>query len=86
MLAPNDSLGTVHPGLLARLIDLAPATLPLGLFAAARTIRLALTDESDDREIVGGVFWVVWLATAALVPAFWPSGPGLRSTCSCSCR
>ena len=43
------------PGLLARLVDLAPATLPLGLFAAVRTIRLALTDEDDDRAIVGGV-------------------------------
>ena len=37
-----------QPGLLARLVDLAPATLPLGLFAAVRTIRLALIDEDDD--------------------------------------
>src|SRR5262249_32871772 len=71
---PFDLLNSDPPGLQARLISLAPATLPLGLFAVARTIRLALTDESDDREIVGAVFWVVWLATAALAPAFWPSG------------
>ena len=45
-------------GLLARMIRLAPATLALGLFAAVRAIRQALTDETDDRAIVGGVLWV----------------------------
>jgi 4-amino-4-deoxy-L-arabinose transferase-like glycosyltransferase len=69
------SLGKAPSGLLARLVDLAPATMPLGLFAAARMIRLALTDETDDRKVVGGVFWLLWLATAALVPALLPSGP-----------
>jgi 4-amino-4-deoxy-L-arabinose transferase-like glycosyltransferase len=63
------------PGLLERLILLAPATLPLGLYAAVRMVRLALIDENENREIVGGVFWVMWLAVAALVPAFWTSGP-----------
>lgn len=62
-------------GLIARLVDLAPATLPLGVYAAVRMIRLALTDESDDRKVVGGAFWVLWLATAALAPALLPSGP-----------
>ena len=74
-LAPFDIAPAASPGLLARLIRLAPATLPLGLFAAVRAIRRALADESDDQAIVGGVFWVLWLAVAALVPAFWPSGP-----------
>ena len=64
-----------RPGLLARLIDLAPEALVLGLFAAVRSIRQALTDESDDRSVVGGALWVLWLAVAALVPAFWPRGP-----------
>ena len=64
-----------RPGLLGRLVRLAPTALPLGLFAAARAVRLALADDSDDRAIVGGVFWVLWLAVAALVPAFWPLGP-----------
>jgi hypothetical protein len=73
--APFDVAPHPTPGLLARLIRLAPATLPLGLFAAYRASRSALADESDDRAIVGGVFWVLWLAVAALVPAFWPSGP-----------
>lgn len=62
--------------LLGRLVDLAPATLPLGLYAAARMIRQGLTDETEDDEVVGGVFWILWLAVAALVPTLLPpSGP-----------
>jgi hypothetical protein len=59
----------------SRLIELAPVTLPLGLFGAVRAIRSALADESNSRETVGGSLWVVWLAVAALAPAAWPSGP-----------
>lgn len=66
--------GQSDSGLLSRLVDLAPATMPLGLFAAVRMVRLALTDESDDPKVVGGSFWVLWLAVAALVPALMPSG------------
>ena len=73
-LAPIGSAAGA-PSLLGRLIDLAPATMPLGLYAAVRMIRLGLTDESDDRKVVGGVFWVLWLAVAALVPGILPSGP-----------
>jgi hypothetical protein len=62
-------------GLLARLIDLAPVTVPLGLFGAVRAIRLALVDESNTPETVGGSLWVVWLAVAALALGAWPSGP-----------
>ncbi len=62
-------------GLPARLIELAPVTLPLGLFGAVRAIRLALVDESNSRESVGGSFWVIWLAVAALAPSAWPRGP-----------
>lgn len=66
----------VRPGLAARLIELAPVTLPLVLYGTARTFRLALVDENNAPETVGGTLWVVWLAVAALAPAFWPSGPG----------
>jgi hypothetical protein len=75
LLAPFDPRFAARPGLLARLIDLAPASLPLGLFAAARTIRLALIDEDESPWIVGGVYWVMWLALASLLPVAWPSGP-----------
>jgi hypothetical protein len=49
--------------------------MPLGVFAAFRMIRLALIDENDDPKVVGGIFWVMWLAVAALTPALLPSGP-----------
>ncbi len=64
-----------HPGLLLLLLTLSPATLPLGLFAAWRAVRQALAAETDDPATVGGAFWVVWLAVAALVPSLWPGGP-----------
>jgi hypothetical protein len=63
------------PGLLARLLALAPVTLPLALYGAARSIRLALLDETQKPEAVGGSLWVIWLGVAALAPAFWPGGP-----------
>lgn len=75
LLSPLDGQPRPSLGLLARLIELAPATLPLGLFAAVGTIRQALVDENDDPEVVGGVLWLVWFATAALAPVIWPSGP-----------
>ena len=62
-------------GLLPRLIKLAPVTLPLGLYGAVRAIRSALVAESETRETVGGSFWVVWLAVAALAPTIWRNGP-----------
>lgn len=74
-MAPYDFVTGMRPTLLGRMVDLAPATLPLGLFGAIRSIRLALTDESRDRAIIGGVFWVLWLAVAALLPVAWPTGP-----------
>ncbi len=61
--------------LVARLFELAPVTLPLGVYGAARAIRLALIDENITPETVGGSLWVVWLGAAALTPAFWPGGP-----------
>ena len=44
-------------------------------YGAARAIRLALIDENNTAETMGGSLWVIWLAVAALAPAFWPSGP-----------
>jgi 4-amino-4-deoxy-L-arabinose transferase-like glycosyltransferase len=74
--APPDSLtGEFQAALLPRLIKLAPVTLPLALYGAVRAIRSALVDESETREAVGGSFWVVWLAVAALAPVIWPGGP-----------
>ena len=58
-----------------RLVELAPVTLPLGLFGAVRAIRSALVDEGDSRESSGGALWVIWLVVAALVPSLWPRGP-----------
>ncbi len=75
LIAPFQPTGAGRSGLLARMVGLAPATMPLGLFAAARSIRQALVDEDDDPHVVGGVLWVLWLSAAALGPAFWPSGP-----------
>lgn len=74
-LPPDALLADRRSGLMSRLIDLAPVTLPLGLFGAVWAIRSALVDEDDRRESVGGAFWVIWLAVAALAPATWPKGP-----------
>jgi hypothetical protein len=75
LLGPPDPLGWERPTLLARLNDLAPATLPLALFAVGRSIKAALVSDHDDRATIGGVFWVLWLAVAALAPAIWAEGP-----------
>jgi 4-amino-4-deoxy-L-arabinose transferase-like glycosyltransferase len=75
LVNPPDPLGWERPTLLARLNDLAPATLPLALFAVARSVKAALVSERDDRATIGGIFWVLWLAVAALVPATWIGGP-----------
>ncbi len=75
LLNPPDPLGWERPPLLGRLNDLAPATLPLAFFAVARSIKLALASDRDDRGTIGGVFWVIWLAVAAVAPALWQGGP-----------
>lgn len=74
--APPDGLRVDHPlSLLSRLINLAPVTLPLGLYGAVRAIRSALVDDFSTRDTVGGSFWVVWLVVGGLVSAVWPTGP-----------
>ncbi len=67
--------GGEYAPLVARLFELAPVTLPLGVYGAARAIRLALIDENNTPETVGGSLWVIWLGVAALAQAFWPGGP-----------
>jgi Dolichyl-phosphate-mannose-protein mannosyltransferase len=67
--------GGPRMALLARLLTLAPATLPLAFFAAARAVRRALVSDSDDPETSCGVFWLAWMAVAALMPALWTEGP-----------
>ena len=60
---------------MTRLNDLAPATLPLALFALVRSVKGALVADRDDRLVAGGIFWVIWLAVAAIAPAAWVGGP-----------
>ena len=64
------------PGLLEGLLDLAPATLPLGLFGAWRATRLALTAEPDDRQAAAGRLLDA-LAGGGRRAArpLWPEGP-----------
>jgi hypothetical protein len=62
-------------GLLSRLIDLAPASVPLAVLGAFRAIRRALTDEHNSHDTIGGVLWVIWLSVASLAPALWPGAP-----------
>ena len=75
LINPPDPLGWDRPTLLARLNDLAPATLPLALFAVGRSVKAALVSDRDERGTIGGIFWVLWLAVAALAPATWSEGP-----------
>jgi 4-amino-4-deoxy-L-arabinose transferase-like glycosyltransferase len=75
LLNPPDPLGWERANLLTRLNDLVPATLPLALLGVGRSIKLALVADHDDRATIGGVFWVLWLAVAALAPAIWVDGP-----------
>jgi hypothetical protein len=75
LLAPPDPLGVTYAGLAGTLLSLAPATLPLGLFAVARMVRQVLASDADDPARVGGAFWLLWMAVAALLPACWSTGP-----------
>jgi hypothetical protein len=61
--------------LLARLFELAPVTLPLGVYGAARAFRQGLMDDENTPDTVGGAFWFLWLCVAGLMPSFWPAGP-----------
>jgi len=75
LLHPPDPVGWERPSLISRLNDLAPASLPLALFALIRAVKAALVSERDDRPTIGSIFWTLWLAVAALAPALWVGGP-----------
>jgi hypothetical protein len=76
LVFPSYELPPSYPmSLLPRLVKLAPITLPLGMYGAVRAVRSALIDEFNTLETIGGSFWIIWLAVAALFPAIWPSGP-----------
>jgi 4-amino-4-deoxy-L-arabinose transferase-like glycosyltransferase len=76
LAAPGPALGdSAAGGLVATLLALAPATLPLSLLGLVRGVRQVLAAEPDDPTALGLTFWLVWLAVAALVPALWPAAP-----------
>jgi 4-amino-4-deoxy-L-arabinose transferase-like glycosyltransferase len=74
-IPPEGLLADRHLSLLPRLIELAPAVLPLAALGTVRAIRSALVDEANSREAVGGSLWVIWLGVAALAPVVWPGAP-----------
>jgi 4-amino-4-deoxy-L-arabinose transferase-like glycosyltransferase len=74
-IPPEGLLADRHLSLLPRLIELAPAILPLAVLGTVRAIRSALVDEANSRETVGSSLWIIWLAVAALTPVVWPHAP-----------
>ena len=74
-LMPHGLLDDEPRGLLSRLIELAPAALPLAIHGSIRAIRDALVDDSNSRETTGGSLWVVWFGLGALALAGWSEGP-----------
>ena len=75
---PERLLADFAQTLPGRLVELAPVTLPLGLFGAVRAVRNALVDEAESRESVGGALWVIWLAVACLAPGGLAAGAAER--------
>lgn len=61
--------------LLAALLALAPATLPLAALAIFRVSRETRSAAPGDPAAVGGSFWLAWLAVASLALLGWKSGP-----------
>jgi hypothetical protein len=63
-------------GLISRLVELAPATLPFGVYGAVRALKHALAKgDEDDRDTVGGTLCLAWFALAALTPIVLSRGP-----------
>ena len=75
LLAPPQAVGPPPSGLFARMAELAPATLPFAIYAAAMALRRTLTAEGDDRVTSGGTLCLAWLAVAVLTPTVLSRGP-----------
>ena len=76
LLAPSDAGIAAWPGLLEGLLDLAPATLPLGLFGAWRAIRQAPDGRARrPRGRRRGASGCSGWPSRPSSPAAWPGGP-----------
>lgn len=75
LLWPPDLSGAARVTLLSAMLTMAPATLPLSLYAAFRIFRQVLAGQGNSWVVIGGVFWLLWLGVAIVVPSFWPTGP-----------
>jgi len=73
--SPRGLMAHKPRALASRLIELAPAILPLAIHGGWRSIRAAVVDEVVSRSTIGGSFWVLWFAVAALALSWWPYGP-----------
>ncbi len=73
--SPHGLMAREPKSLLRRLIELAPAILPLAFLGGWRSIRAAVIDETGSRETIGGSLWVAWFSVAALALSFWSQGP-----------
>ena len=72
---PHGLLEDEPRALTSRLIELAPAALPLAIHGAVRAIRDALVDETNSRDTTGGSLWVVWFGLGSLALSGWSEGP-----------
>ncbi len=75
LIAPPQLLGPPSPGLLGRMVELAPAALPFALYAAAIALKRALTVEDENRVTSGGALCLAWLSVAAITPMVLSRGP-----------
>lgn len=72
---PHGLLDDEPRALASRLIELAPAALPLAIHGAVRAVREALVDESNSPATTGGSLWVVWFGLGSLALSGWSEGP-----------
>lgn len=70
---PQASEPTVR--LLSKMIELAPAILPFGLFGAFRALKDCLKADEENSETVGGALCLAWFAVAAIAPLVLARGP-----------
>ena len=75
LLEPPQAMGPPSSGLLSRMVELAPAALPFGVYAAAMAMHRLLTCDGEDRVTSGGALCLSWFSVAALVPTVLSRGP-----------